>query len=389
MFDTVDAQAVRKGRFSKGGRVLIFLVVAIIAFTAGFRALLSSWSPGTVGPVLDGNGQPVPGAVAEKIFVRINGYEQGMFIRSADLNNPVLLFVHGGPGMPEYFLDEIHPSGMERHFTVCWWEQRGAGLSYTPGMRPEAITVDQLVSDTLAVTDYLRARFGKDKIYLMAHSWGSFLGIQAAARAPEKYYAYIGIAQIANQTESEKLAYDYMLDRYMNDDNEKKLRKLWKYPILTGDADILLSYFGSMLRDDSMHELGIGTTHAMKSVITGVFIPVWRSRAYTLREKSNIWRAKAFLAKSTDLRKRLLSSRIEDEIVNLNIPAYFLSGAYDYTVSRELSKRYLALLTAPVKGFYTFERSAHSPMFEEPERFLRILLSDVLEGKADLADRAD
>ena len=367
--------------------MLIFLVVAIMAFTAGAGPCSVSWSPGTVRPVLDADGQPVPGAVSEKIFVTINGYEQGMFIRSSDLHNPVLLFVHGGPGIPEYFLDELHPTGLERHFTVCWWEQRGAGLSYSPGMRGEDITVEQLVSDTLAVTDYLRARFGKDKIYLLAHSWGCFLGIQAAARAPEKYLAYIGVAQISEQAESEKLAYSYMVDQYMEAGNEKKLRKFWKYPVLTGDPGLLRAYFGSLLRDESMHELGIGTTHGMKSVITGVFIPVWKSPAYTLDEKANIWRGKAFLAKYTDLRARFLEARLEEEIAALDVPTYFISGRHDFTVSRDLSKRFLARLSAPLKGFYTFKDSAHSPMFEEPGRFLQVMTDDVLAGGTGLADK--
>jgi len=387
MSNTGGAPPERENRSSKGGRVLLLSLIAILVFAAGFWGLLLSWSPGVVKPVLDGNGRSAKGAVSEKIFVRINGVEQGMFIRSADAGNPVLLFVHGGPGMPEYFLDEQYPTGLEKYFTVCWWEQRGAGLSYSPGMRPEEVTVDQLVSDTLAVTDYLRNRFGQAKIYLLGHSWGSFLGMQAAARAPEKYNAYVGVAQVANQTESEKQAYSFMLEQYMETGNEKKLRKLWKYPVLTSDTDMLLAFAGSLLRDESMHELGIGTTRSMKSVISGVFVPVWKSRAYTLREKANVWRGKAFLARRTDLRRRMLTARPEDEILALKIPAYFIGGRYDLTVSRDLAKRYLGLLSAPVKGFYTFEDSAHSPMFEEPQRFLEVWTADVLGGGNERADK--
>lgn len=367
--------------------MLMFVAGAVLALGLGGWALLRSWSPGVPMPVLGVDGRPVPGSISEKIFVDIGGVRQGMFIRSADPSNPVLLFVHGGPGMPEYFLEELTPTGLDSRFTVCWWEQRGAGLSYSPGMDPKDLTVDRLVSDTLEVADYLRIRFKQDKIYLLGHSWGSFLGIQAAARGPEKFLAYIGAAQVADQRASEKRAYAYMLDRYMEAGNEKKLRKLWKYPVLESDEDVLLSYAGSLLRDESMHELGIGTTHTMKSVVTGIFIPVWKSRAYTLREKADIWKAKAFLARSTDLRKRMLTARPDSEILSLEIPAYFLSGRHDLTASYDLSKRYLDRLSAPVKGFYTFEDSAHSPMFEEPKKFLRILTEDVLAGTVNLADR--
>ncbi len=142
-------------------------------------AALLLMSPGKPYPILDANGRPLAGSISEKIWVNINGVEQGMFIKSKDATNPVLLYLHGG--MPEYWLTQRYPTGLEDDFTVIWWEQRGLGLSYRPGIPSESITVEQMVSDTLAVTNYLRHRFGKEKIYLMAHSGGSFIGIQAAA----------------------------------------------------------------------------------------------------------------------------------------------------------------------------------------------------------------
>src|SRR6476660_5120670 len=118
------------------------------------------------------------GSISEKIHVKINGLEQGMFIKSTDGTNPVLLVVHGGPGMPDYFLTQRYPTHLEDDFTVVWWEQRGTGISYGPGIPPESMTIEQFVADTLAVSDYLRGRFAKEKIYLLGHSWGTFIGIQ-------------------------------------------------------------------------------------------------------------------------------------------------------------------------------------------------------------------
>jgi pimeloyl-ACP methyl ester carboxylesterase len=137
---------------------------------------------------------PLRGGISEKIFAVINGVRQGMFIQSTDAAHPVLLCMHGG--LPEYFLTERYPTGLENDFTVAWWEQRGAGLSYSPGIPLETMTVEQFIADTLSVTDYLRSRFSKEKIYLMAHSGGTFIGLHAAARAPEMYRAYVGVAQM-------------------------------------------------------------------------------------------------------------------------------------------------------------------------------------------------
>ena len=187
-------------------------------------------------------------------------------------------------------LPEKYPTGLEDDFTVVWWEQRGSGLSYSADIPPETMTLEQMISDTLEVTNYLRQRFGKEKIYLMGHSGGTFIGIQAAARAPELYYAYIGVAQMSNQLKSEKLAYDYMLQQFKENGNTKMVRKLEAAPVTMtgGTPDAYLA-----VRDAAMHSLGIGTTHDMKSVITGIFLPSLASREYTLMEKVNMWRGKS------------------------------------------------------------------------------------------------
>ena len=166
------------------------------------------------GPFIAADGRPVPGSLSAKLRIPVHGVAQGMFLRSRDVTNPVLLYVHGGPGMPEYWLTRRYPTRLEDHFTVAWWEQRGAGLSFDPHIPPESMTIEQFVADTLEVTDHLRRRFGVDRIYLLGHSWGSYVGIQAVAADPSRYHAYIGVAQITHQVESERLAHAYMLGRF-------------------------------------------------------------------------------------------------------------------------------------------------------------------------------
>lgn len=107
---------------------------------------------------------------------------------------------------------------------------------------------------------------------------------------------------------------------------------------------------------------------------------------YTVSEKINIWRAKAFLNSSTDLRQEMLDTDISSTITELKIPTYFISGIYDYTVNYKLAKEYLKKIKAPAKGFYSFKNSAHSPLFEEPEHFIYIMINDVLTGEVSCAD---
>ena len=175
-----------------------------------------------------------------------------MLIKSKDARHPVLLYLHGG--MPDYFLGQKYPTGLEDHFTVVWWEQRGTGLSYSPDIPPETITVEQLIEDTLALTHHLCSRFRKERIYLMAHSGGTFFGIQAAAQAPHLYHAYIGVAQMVDQLESERLAYEYMLRQYREMGDTRMVRKLEAAP-LTLAGGTPPGYLA--VRDEGMHRLGV------------------------------------------------------------------------------------------------------------------------------------
>jgi pimeloyl-ACP methyl ester carboxylesterase len=236
------------------------------------------------------------------------------------------------------------------------------------------------------VTNYLRERFGKEKIYMLAHSGGTPFAIMAAAKAPQLFYAYIGMAQITNQAESEKLAYRYMLEQYTTLKNKKAVAEFKKYPILDS-ADYIVPFFKSLTRDESMHSLGIGTMRNMRSVFKDVFIPVWLCKAYTLREKLNIWVSKFSFIKKTKLIDELFATDIPSKVTKLEIPVYFFSGKYDLTVNHDLCKAYLDKLQAPVKGFYTFTESAHSPIFEESEKLREIMVKDVLNRTTSLADK--
>jgi pimeloyl-ACP methyl ester carboxylesterase len=124
----------------------------------------------------------------------------------------------------------------------------------------------------------------------------------------------------------------------------------------------------------------------MRSIIKDVFLPVWTCKVYTIREKLNIWISKFSFLKKTGLRVEILQSDITAKVPRLEIPVYFFSGNFDLTVNKDLSKEYLKKIDAPVKGFYTFNESAHSPMFEEPARLKEILIKDVLNSSTSLAD---
>lgn len=119
-----------------------------------------------------------------------------------------------------------------------------------------------------------------------------------------------------------------------------------------------------------MHTLGVGTTRRMKSVISGIFLPSLRMTDYTLKERINIWRGKSFVNQSM---QDIFSFNAFETVKSVTIPVYFLAGRYDYTCCYEMQKEYFEFLEAPEKYFFTFENSAHSPIFEEPEKAEKII----------------
>jgi pimeloyl-ACP methyl ester carboxylesterase len=349
----------------KAVRMLWIIPAVLLVLLLMLVAVLLINSPGKPQTYLDETGKPLGGSISEKVFVNINGVKQGMFIKGKDITHPVLLYLHGG--MPDYFLTQKYPTGLEDSFTVVWWEQRGSGISFSDNIPPGTMNLEQMISDTLEVTNYLRNRFHQDKIYLMGHSGGTFIGIQAVAKAPELYHAYIGVAQMSNQLLSEKLAYDYILQKFKENGNTKMVQALEAAPV-TLEGGITDAY--RAVRDTAMHSLGVGTTRDMNSVITGIFLPSWMSRDYTLMEKVNMWRGKS-RAGIAVLGDTMFSTDLSKVVPKLDIPVYFFEGIYDYTCSYTLAKDYFEVLQAPVKGFYTFEKSAHSRFLKNPKKCRR------------------
>lgn len=360
---------------------IILLVFAMIAIVM----LILPPGSGEPKPYLDDGGAPLGGSISEKIWVDINGSQQGMFLKGKDTTNPVLLFLSGGPGIPDYFLTRETDTGLENIFTVCYWDYRATALSFSSDCKAKDCTTGQFVEDTVAVTDYLRERFGQEKIFLIGHSFGTYIGLLTAQAAPEKYHAYIAMSQIANQPQSELAAYNTIKTKYANQGNQKMVQKLEKYQTDTADTSWLRSWFAAPERDTAMHELGGGTTSAMKSVITGIFLPILRCTDYNQAERIRIWQGKAFV-QQTQVAYARMEFVAAESVPELEIPIYFLAGKQDLTCSYTMQKEYYDQLKAPLKGFYTFEHSAHSPLFEEPERASNILVNNVLQGSVSMSD---
>ena len=158
----------------KKGLKVVLIIIAVVAGLLIFMIVgFVTISTGKIENYRDENGNVIENSIAEKITVEINGADNGLIIRGKDLDNPILLLVSSGPGTSDYFYNEAYPNmNLEDYYTVCYWDYRGMCLVYDPDMDPQTITTEQILADAKGVTDYLKERFGKEKIYIMGFSGG-------------------------------------------------------------------------------------------------------------------------------------------------------------------------------------------------------------------------
>ncbi len=340
-------------------KFLRILRIGGLGLLAAIVVLLLIWviiSPGKIRTYTE------PESLSEKFVMDVNGAPNGFFINSRNINNPVLLFVSSGPGTDDYvFTDRYREMHLEDDFTVVYWDYRYMGIAYDSDVDVESITLDNLLNDTYSVTEYLKERFHKEKIYLMGFSGGSHIALREAARHPENYYAYIGMAQcITDSPEMDTLVYEFMQDVFTKrnetgnlerleaavehlDDGKVKCRDWYEYVYLLHDAG------GGTIRD--------------KSEFTGIVWPIITCRCYTIPEKIHYVTAMK-MYRTTPLSAQLDDFDYRESIKSLEIPAFFISGEYDYNCPWELVQEYCDGLEAPVKAFYKIKDSAHSPLWE-------------------------
>jgi pimeloyl-ACP methyl ester carboxylesterase len=293
-----------------------------------------------------------PKSIASLERIRIGGADQYILIRGNDSSLPILLFLHGGPGMPAMYLAHAFQRDLEKEFVVVQWDRRGAGKSYREDISG-TLSTEQLVADTVELTDVLRARFHQDKIYLVGHSWGTYLGMLVIARYPERYHAYVGIGQLARSSPIAGIQDEYI---------RQSARRI-------GDQAAIneLEEKGASVRETLLFKFG-GEIHNAKSFIplllTGLAAP-----EYSLRDASNI--PKGVSLYSRNFVYNSISGDLMDAITQVEIPIYFFTGRYDYTDPFAQTEEYFSKIKAPEKHLVWFEESAHFPFYEEPLAFAR------------------
>ncbi len=310
-------------------------------------------------------------AILEK--VHIGGSDQWILERSEDVDNPIVLYLHGGPGTSQLTSNRRNTKDLEKFFNVVNWDQRGAGKSYNAINDVDKMNIDQFVQDTRELTLYLLKKYQKERLVLVGHSWGSVIGALTVSKYPEFYNCYVGIGQLANIAEGEAVSYQWTLDQAREHKDHRAIEALarmgpppykgnWREKTVTQRR--YLGRFG-------------GEVHASRNGAFGLVIGgLLFSREYTMTDRINFFRG--VLGSMRLLWPELLTVDLFKRVPEMEVPVFIMEGRYDKECPSEIAERYFESIRAPSKELIWFDKSAHMPNAEQRDLFNRIMVEKVL-----------
>lgn len=317
--------------------------------------------PGSMTPILGPDGTPLAGSIAELATIRIGGHDQAVMIRGRDTDNPVVLYLAGGPGGTDLGAMRADVT-LEQEFVVATWEQRGTGKSYGAIDPVDTLTLEQMVSDTIELTNHLRARFDEERIYLVGNSWGTLLGVLAAERHPELYHAYIGTGQMVSPSETDRIFWADTIDWAEEQGDDRLAAELWANgPPPYAD---LVRYEPVLAHEHDWNpypELDVD-----REMPGNLFVP----------ENGIIDRVnglRGLVDTFATLYPQIQQIDLRVDAPRLEVPVYLITGVHEARGRAVPAAEWFDLLDAPAKEQLTFEHSGHRPLFEEPGPFAAVM----------------
>ena len=309
--------------------------------------------------------------IDEKLYVNINGHNQYVFIRGKDVNNPIILNLHGGPANPDAFFTYEFAKEIIDEFTYVSWDQRGCGRTYYKNKctdpQNKSADFEQAIKDVDELIKYLCMRFNKDKVILMGHSYGSLLGASYVSRHPERVEKYIGIGQVVSIKDTLKMNYSEAVDLLIDDKKKRdeletayqRLEKSFNFENLMKFQRLTVSCFIANMPK-------IKQTNQIKLILSSPDLAF-----NDLRWLVGMLNWKAHYIRNKKLIDYALSANIYDVGNEYDVPMYFISGEYDKSCRVDLLKKYYDEIVAPNKKIVIMKTCGHSPQMEEPVLFAK------------------
>jgi proline iminopeptidase len=317
-----------------------------------------------------------PGSIYSLENINLGAVIQTILITGKDSTKPVLLFVHGGPAFSEMALVRKYDRDLDNYFTVVNWDQRGTNLSYSPSTPGSSMNMDQIVDDAHELVSVLKKRFHHKKIFLLGHSWGSAVGLILASKYPYDFYAYIGVGQVVNMQDNERVSQQFAIQMAQRENNKKaiaELKGILPYPSPKSTLQQLyisrrwMTYYGGEIYGH----------HDASTIFAGIANGKNPLYDTTKADAGDVFSMETLWAP-------FLNTDFPRSIPELKIPVYFLLGKHDYNVPYTLAEDYLKKLKAPAKKEVLFGNSAHMPPFEEPKKFVEVMAE--IASKTNLQD---
>ncbi len=334
-----------KKKIYKGLKILSRLLLLFVVI----NLIRPTWTPKIEGE----------NSISELRMVEINGEDIQIMIRGFDRNNPILLFVHGGPCWPEIPYVVKYQKEWEENFTIVHYDQRGCGKSYQFFKDYSDVSANTHVEDLIALTEYTMEYLGQKQVVLVGHSYGTYIATNAAYQRPELYCAYVGIGQVSDKAEAEL-------------DNLNKYISAAEESGNTKDVNYLKSLEESIKNGDRIAPRGYAKKYGFAA--RKINDDLDYLEGFLLRPEYNLLDAIRLYTASYLYQEALLKESsdnpITDIVTEMDIPVYFVMGKYDGMTPPEAAEEYLNDLTCHQgKEFILFEESAHFPQFEERQRF--------------------
>lgn len=292
----------------------------------------------------------------QESYVTIGGISQWVTIAGESCANPVVLFVHGGPGNPLSPYSRALYGGWEKDFTIAQWDQRGAGRTFgrNPGSADEKLTVAQMAADGIEVAEHLRRRLGKRKLILVASSWGSVLGVHMAKARPDLFDAYVGIGQLVSYRDNQSASYLRLLELARGAGDSATVAKVealgpppWSNP----------RNFGILRRFTRTYEAK--TSAAAPQSWWKSSPPYATPEALADYEAGEDYSYLQFVGANGD---GLLSTVDLPSLgPEFGVPVFMIQGSGDLVTTPDVAKRYFDSIRAPAKRYILLRRTGHDP----------------------------
>lgn len=340
-------------KIRKRTRVLVIMILFLIIYF--FR------------PTYTGN-MKGENSVNKIVNITIGGVKQSLLIRGSNVNHPLVLFLHGGPGFSQISFAKKYQTKLEKEFVVVNWDQRGSGKSYSFFMDKKDMTKDRIVEDAKEVIQYLCKEYHKEKIIIVGHSWGSELGMTLVKERVPNIGAYVGIGQVISQLEGNRVSYEYALNlarEHKNEDEIKELEAIGYPPYADKDAISNTLIKEKIIEKYSPRGVDVNVT---KDVILGCLFSTEYNGLDALKFLiGNRLSAQTLWGTNQDY-------DLLNDVKNVDIPVYFCAGRYDYITPSVFVEEFYDQLKAPYKEFIWFEESSHFPHFNEIDKFYDVMM---------------